>query len=182
MITREEASRLVNEHLPSANMRSHSLAVALVMEALARQMHADPDLWFIVGLLHDIDYETTRDDHENHGLVALQILAGSGLPADALEAIKVHPGRGERTTDIARALFAADPVTGLVIAAALMRPDRKISTIEPASLRKKYKTRGFAAGANREQIALCGEIGLDLDTFLELSRQAMAPFEGDLIG
>jgi len=180
MITREEATSLLHSHLPQPNLRAHSLAVAVVLQELARRLRQDEELWYITGLLHDIDYAYTADEPQRHALHAMTLLQGAGLPEEALHAIRAHNDHEPRESLLDRALWAADPVTGLVTAAALMRPDRCIRAIELKSIRKKFKSRAFAAGANREQIASCESAGIGLDDFLMLAIAAMGAVESEL--
>ncbi len=180
MMTREQAWALLRQHLPQQNLLAHSLAVATVMQALAGRLNEDTELWYITGLLHDVDYAYTADEPARHALYAMTLLQDADLPEDALHAIRAHNDHEPRETTLDRALYAADPVTGLITAAALMRPDRCVSTIELPSLKKKYKSRAFAAGANREQMATCTDLGLSLDDFLSLSLAAMGAVEREL--
>jgi uncharacterized protein len=180
MMTRARAGELIEAHLPAINLRRHSLAVAAVMESLAEKFGEDREKWFLAGILHDLDYETTRDDPARHGMETMTLLRDADLPDDLLHAIRAHAAHEPLLQPIDRALWAADPVTGLVTAAALMHPDRKVTSVEVKSLLKKYKTKGFAAGADRTQIASCESLGLTLEDFLALSLLAMGSYESDL--
>ena len=180
MITRKEAEELLYEHLKSDNLRKHCLATAAVMEGIAEKFGYDPETWFITGILHDIDFEIIGDDFSQHGLKAMELLQNADITEEMRNAIKSHTEQAPVTTQLDKSLWIADPVNGLIVAAALMRPDRKISTIEIKSLRKKYKNRAFAAGANREQIAACSELGMELDEFLQLALEAMTRYEKEL--
>ncbi|MBW6516557.1 MAG: HDIG domain-containing protein [Candidatus Cloacimonetes bacterium] len=180
MITRKEAEKLLFTHLKSENLRKHCLATAAVMEKLAEKFDYDQEVWFITGLLHDIDFEVIGNDFSQHGLMAMELLQNTDITSEMKNAIKSHTEQAPITTDLDKSLWIADPVNGLIVAAALMRPDKKISTIELKSLKKKYKNRAFAAGANREQIADCIKLGLELDEFLQLAVDAMTKYEKEL--
>ncbi len=181
MINREQALELIKDNLKNGNMIKHSLAVGFVMEHLAEKYGEDVDKWYITGLLHDVDYDETYELPEKHGLVAMDILKDYELTDDMLYAIKAHGGNFSREDLLSKCLYAADPITGLITAAAILRPDKTIANIKLKSLKKKYKTARFAAGANREQIASCSEFDMELDEFLQLSLDAMARNQESLI-
>jgi len=136
----------------------------------------DAELWGMVGLLHDLDYPLTQGRPEQHGSRGAELLAGC-LPDVALTAIRAH-NAGYTGVEPAGALDFAlrcgETVTGLVITAALVRPDG-VSGMEARSLKKKMKDKAFAASVNRDSIRECERIGLDLDAFLTLAIAAMAP-------
>ena len=180
MITRNEAEELLYRHLKSENLRKHCLATAAVMEKLAEKFGYDRETWFITGLLHDIDFEVIGEDFSQHGVKAMELLRDADITEEMRHAIRAHTEQAPITSELDKCLWIADPVNGLIVAAALMRPDRKISTIELKSLKKKYKNRAFAAGANREQIADCSQLGLELDEFLQLAVDAMSRYEKEL--
>lgn len=182
MINREEARELLYAHLKSENLRKHCFATAVIMEELAEKFNADKDEWFIAGILHDIDYEVIGDDFSQHGIKAMELLKDTDLTEDIRNAIRNHGGNGEISSLMDKALWIADPVNGLIVASALMRPDKKISSIELKSLKKKYKNKAFAAGASREQIAYCSELGIELDDYLLLALKAMSRYEDEILG
>lgn len=180
MISRQEAKELLYKHLKNENLRKHCLATAAVMEKLAEKLNGDRESWFITGLLHDIDFEIVGDNFAQHGLKAMELLQEADISDEMKEAIKSHNGHASLDCKLNKALWVSDPVNGLIVAAALMRPDKKISSIELKSLKKKYKTKAFAAGANREQIAACSDLGIELDEFLLLALEAMTAYEKEL--
>ncbi|NJB68476.1 hypothetical protein GGQ74_002149 [Desulfobaculum xiamenense] len=175
MITRDAALALVKAQNPELHLVHHAVQTEAVMRALAPRFDADPELWGTTGLLHDLDYPMTKDTPERHGLVAAEMLAQE-LPAEALHAISAH---NEECTGVAAqapfdyALRAAETVTGLVSAAALVRPTR-MEGMQPKSLRKKMKDKSFAANVSRERIQECERLGMDLSDFLALSIAAIA--------
>ena len=178
MISRAEAWNLLIRHLKNDKMRKHCLAVEAVMKAIATKLGRDPELWGLVGLLHDVDYELVNRDPRRHGLEALNMLKGL-LPEEAVEAIAAHnehngfkPSSGEAEL-IAKALRAADHVSGLIVATALVMPSKKLSEVKLSTLVKKFKSKDFARGINRDRIAECEKLGIKLEEFLELSLSAM---------
>lgn len=180
MISREEAYQLVTRHLTNKNLVKHVLAVESIMRALAVRFGGDPEVWGLAGLLHDIDYEVTKDTPERHGYRSLEILEEMDLPDDVRGAILAHAGHTERHSDIDRAIYCSDPVTGLIVASALMHPTKRLDGMDAGFVGKRFKEKRFAAGANREAIASCSELGLELHEFLELSLDAMRSISADL--
>ncbi len=174
-ITRENAWTMVQENTNEAFLLQHALATEAILEALAAHLQEDVALWGITGLLHDVDYAQTAQTPEKHGLVACELLKDA-LPEHALYAIKAHNGEMNGHTPqspLDFALRCGESVTGLVVTAALVRPTG-ITGMEAKSLKKKMKDKAFAASVSRENIKECDKIGLDLDTFLKLSIEAMA--------
>jgi uncharacterized protein len=180
MISREEAKKLLFEHLKPQNLRNHCMAVAYVMEALAPKMGLDPEECYLTGLLHDIDLDYIGEDMCQHGLKAMELLSDAGFTYEMLKAVRAHTGNEPVENIFDLALWIADPITGLITASAYMRPDRKVSTIELPSLKKKFKSKGFAAGVSREQIMECEKAGIPLDDFLILALKAMSEHETEL--
>lgn len=170
---RDEAVGLVEEMVPEQNLRNHMFATEAVMRALAHRFGEDVETWGLAGLVHDLDYVETVEDFGRHGIVSAGILREKGVEEEILDAIIAHAGHRERVTLLDKALYAADPVTGLVVAAALVHPEKKLEFVTLKSLRKRFREKQFARGANREQILCCEEMGVSLDEFLELSLDAM---------
>jgi putative nucleotidyltransferase with HDIG domain len=174
-VDRAEAYALVVERIPSINLVNHSVAVELIMGALARYFGLpDTDVvrWELAGLLHDLDYAETADDPARHGLVSAAELEGV-VDAEIVHAILAHADKVPRESLMDKALFAADPTTGFIVAAALVRPDRDLAAVEVRSLLKRWKEKAFARGASREQMETCADIGLTREEFLTLSLAAM---------
>jgi len=172
---RSEAYSLVKERIPSANLVNHSVAVEVIMEALARRFELgeeDVARWALAGLLHDLDYAETGEDPARHGLVTAELLDGV-VDDEIVHAILGHADKAERLSQMDKALYAADPTTGFVVAAALVRPDKDLQAVEVRSLLKRWKEKAFARGASREQMDTCSDIGLTRDEFLALSLAAM---------
>lgn len=179
---REEALTLVKEEVKTRNLLKHMLAVEAVMRRLAEELGEDGKLWALAGLLHDLDYDKTADQPELHGLLGARILEERGLPEALVQAVKAHnPALGvERRSLMDKALYAADPVTGLLVAAALVHPQKKLSAIDLDFVMKRFKEKSFARGADRGQIESCSELNLSLERFLALSLEAMQSIAADL--
>ena len=169
---RSTAWGIVTEHVAAAGLRRHMLAVEAAMRSYAARLGEDPDLWGLAGLLHDYDWEIhpTLEAHPREGIA---LLSAAGAPDVVLQAILSH---NEEATGVARkeaidfALLACDEVTGLVIAAALVRPSKDVRDVELKSIQKRWKERSFAAGVDRPHVesasaefsAACFAGGLDL--------------------
>jgi putative nucleotidyltransferase with HDIG domain len=172
---REEALELLKKNVKNKNLLKHMYAVEAIMATLAEKFNQNKELWALAGLLHDIDYDQTQADPARHGLVGGEMLAELGFPEELVYAVKAHNEYLglERKSLLDKALYAADPVSGLIVAAALIHKDKKLAVIDKNFLLKRFGEKAFARGANREQISSCSEIGLELAEFLELSLEAM---------
>ena len=174
-MTREEALDSVKANVENENLLKHMLATEAIMRSLAQRLGADEEEWGLTGLLHDIDVELTEGDMNSHSKLGADLAREMGASEAMANAIFSHnEAHGvPRETLLDKALFCADPLTGLIIAATLVRPDKKMAGLEAKSIRKRFKEKGFAAGVDREQILLCRELGLELDEFIELGLKAM---------
>jgi len=175
-LNREEALRLVQKYVTNENLVRHMLAAEAIMAALARRLGGDETQWRLAGLLHDLDAEETAEHMEVHGRLTVERLREAGFnDEEVLQAILAHnPGNGSViASPMDRALFACDCLTGLITAAALIRPEKKLEPVTLKSLKKRFKEPAFAKGARREDIMTCSELGLELDEFLDLGLQAM---------
>ncbi len=172
---RAEVVAAVEARIASENLRRHMLACEAIMRALAERLGEDPDVWGLVGLAHDLDAEETEDDVTRHGEVAAAALHELGLPDEATHAVAAHnPDTGVvASTRLDVALIAADQLSGLVTAAALVRPEKDLAGVKVKSVRKRYREGAFARGVDRESIARCSELGLELDEFFALGLEAM---------
>ncbi len=172
---RAEAWELLNSKVKEDYLIKHSLASEAIMRALAKKLGHDEDLWGIAGLLHDLDFEETKEEPKRHALVAAQFLEGK-LPEEAVLAIKRHNAEmleTTRETVFDLALTAAETITGLVVATTLVYPDQKLASVKPKSVTKRMKEKAFAAKVNRDHIRLCEEFGVPLPEFAALSVEAM---------
>lgn len=179
---RKEAWDLLCHYLKNENLRRYCLAVEAIMRALARRFQEDQDLWGLAGLLHDIDYELTKDRPEEHSLVGARILEEKGLPTQVVYAVRAHNKihglpREDKTS---QALFAADPLSGFIVAAALILPEKKLEKVDVPFLLNRYKEKSFARGASREDMASCQELGLSLEDFMAIGLEAMKSIAAQL--
>jgi putative nucleotidyltransferase with HDIG domain len=182
-ITREAAWALVNEKLAGQpRLIKHCLATEAILRALAPRFGEDPDFWGVAGLLHDIDLGEVGDDMHTHADVGARWLAERGVHPDIVTAVRRHnEALGDpRATTLDFALAAAETVTGLIVAAALVLPEKKLASVKAKSVQKRFKEKAFAAGAKREIIAECERIGIPLPEFLELSLAAMTAVASQL--
>jgi len=172
---RQEAIESIRENVENQNLIKHMLATEAIMRSLAQRMGGDEAEWGLAGLLHDIDVELTDGDMTSHSKLGADLARDLGASDAVARAILCHNDMHGITpqTDMEKALFCADPLTGLITAAVLVRPDKSIGNLEAKSVRKRFKEKSFAAGASREQIARCSDIGLELDEFIEIGVTAM---------
>jgi len=171
---RTQALQLLHSNLQDASLINHSLETEAVMRGLATRMQADPELWGLAGLLHDLDFEKTRNTPAEHGLISARELKGQ-LPEEAVQAIAAHNCEMNGATAQSRfdfALRCAETVTGLISASALVRPEG-MEGMKPKSLKKKMKDKSFAANVDRERITECEKIGLDMGEFLQIAIDSM---------
>ena len=175
VMTRDEAITHLKKYVTNKNLLKHMIAAEVVMARLARHFGENEELWGLAGLLHDIDYDRTKDDPASHSKVGADILASLGLPGEVVYAVKVHNEYHglPRKSLMDKALYAVDPLTGLIVAGALIKPEKKLAAIDTAFLLNRFNEKSFAKGANREQIAACSELGLSLEEFLDLGLEAM---------
>ncbi len=187
MITRDEAFTLLKKYNKDPFHIQHALTVEAVMKWYANELgySNEEEHWGIVGLLHDIDFELYPDEH---CLKAPELLRNGGVSDDIIHSVCSHGygitvGNGttidvEPTLEMEKVLFAADELTGLIWAAALMRPSKSTKDMELKSLKKKYKSKGFAAGCSREVIERgATQLGWELDKLLTMTLQAMQACE-----
>jgi uncharacterized protein len=182
MMTRKEALELVKEMIKQKNLVKHCLSVEAVMRHFAEYFNEDVEKWGLSGLLHDIDYEETADDMSRHSLVGAKMLEELGLPEDIVYAVKVHNGAHglPRKTLMDKVLYAIDPLTGLIVASALIHPDKKLKSIDGQFVLKRFAEKSFARGADRDVIASCSEFNIDLEKFIEMSLEAMQGISSEL--
>jgi uncharacterized protein len=176
MISRDAALELLKAQQPDTHLLNHSLQSEAVMRGLAAHFNEDAELWGLTGLLHDVDFSHTKETPDNHGLMAMDIL-GDNLPEEALHAIKAHNSEYTNCTPESRldyALRAAESVTGLVSANALVRPEG-MSGMKPKSLKKKMKEKAFAANVDRDRIREFEKIEVEAGEFFQIAIDAISP-------
>ncbi len=181
---REDALQLIKKHVKNKNSIKHMLAVEAVMRSLAKKFNEDEDLWGIAGLVHDIDMEIVDYVKEPslHGRKGGEILRENGFSDEIIEAALAHnheTGK-ERNSLLEKAIYCSDPLTGLIAASTLVLPSKKLSDLSLSSVKKRYKEKAFAKGANREIIAECEKIELTLEEFMEIGLIAMQEISNEL--
>jgi putative nucleotidyltransferase with HDIG domain len=179
---REQALELIKSNIKKENLIKHMLAVEAIMKYTADFLGEDKDKWTLLGLLHDIDYEKTDNDRNKHALLQEEILKGK-VSDEVIRAIKSH---GYWYTGVMPeskmeyALIAADAISGLVIACALVLPSKKLVDVKAESVVKRYKEKDFARNCNRERIYMCGKIGIGREKFAEIALAALQNISNDL--
>ena len=181
-MNRKEALDSIRGNVENKNLVKHMLATEAIMRALARRLSEDEEEWGLTGLLHDIDVELTEGDMSSHSRLGADLARELGVSEAMAHAILCHnQAHGVPCeTKLDKALFCVDPLTGLIMAATLVRPDKKLAGLEAKLVIKRFKEKGFAAGVDREQILLCRELGLELSDFVGLGLKAMKGIAGDL--
>lgn len=176
MMTREEAFMLMEEWVSGENLRRHMRAVAYAMERYAQHFQQDSDLWFVTGLLHDLDYERYPEEHPERAVAFLR----GRLPQEGVDAIWAHarPERPKETL-LAKTLVAVDELTGFLIAVALVQPGKSFKEISSwRSIRKKWKDKAFARGVNRQEVEeAVKNLGVDFQDHVFLVLQALKDHE-----
>lgn len=191
-MTREESFNLLKQNIQNQNLIKHCLAVEAIMRALAHHFSEGKEdksssspfaiareaeeKWGLTGLLHDIDYEKTNGDPSQHSLVGAKMLEDLGIDKDICQAVKVHnEAHGiPPETLLEKALFVTDPLTGLIVAATLVLPSKKIADLTPENILNRFKEKAFARGANREIIKKSEELlNLKLEEFVKIGLEAM---------
>lgn len=182
MTDRASAWGLLCEYTRSENLRKHALAVEACMRAYARKFGEDEELYGVVGLLHDFDYEK-YPTAEEHPFVGNKILEERGWPEPIRRAILSHADYTDvpRQTRMEKALFACDELAGLITATALVKPTKSLAEVDARSVRKKMKDKAFARSVNREDIITgAQELGIDLDEHITFCIEAMKGIAGEL--
>lgn len=189
MVNREQALEILHEHTKSENLRRHALAVEAAMEVLARHFGVSEDetgKWKIVGLLHDADYEETKDDPSQHGLKTVQWLRDADqTDEEILGAISAHNysrnGTAAPSNKMSWSVYCVDELTGFIVAVALVQPTKKLSSVSVDSVMKKLGDKSFAAAVDRVQIKVCEEkLGIKLPAFVEIILQSMQAISVEL--
>src|SRR3989304_9252771 len=176
-MTRDQALKILEELGNSPNMVKHALACGFVMRALARKLIPHPTElntaegnWEIVGLLHDADYEMTNKDLKRHTEETTKKLKERDANQSIIDAIRGHCDKKPRNSLMAKAIYACDELTGLIVACALVQPDKKLKSVGVDSVLRKFKDKSFAAGANRDEIKTCeSELKIPLEEFVGIT-------------
>lgn len=189
-INYQQAQELVEKNVTDPITKLHLRESEVIMRALAKKFGEDEERWGIIGLLHDIDWDLTKNgDQQNHCVKCVEILRGAGASDFLIETIQSH-GYGmeeipalkdkKRSTIIEHCLIAAETLTGLIYASALMQPEKKLVNLTLQSLKKKFKNKGFAARCNRENILECEKAGIPIDEFLQIGLLSLQEISGEL--
>jgi putative nucleotidyltransferase with HDIG domain len=180
---REEAINLLNDKVQNKNLIKHCVAAGACMRALAEYFGEDQEKWGITGLLHDIDYEETKNEPAKHSLIGAEILHKLGTDKEIVEAVKTHNEIHEIAPQsrMAKAIYCVDPLTGLIVAATLVLPSKKIADLTTDNILNRFNEKGFAKGANREIIAKCHILlDLPLENFVKICLEAMKKINEEL--
>lgn len=179
-MTRDEALNLIHTEIDNANLVKHFLATEAIMISLAGRLGGDSDIWGLAGLVHDIDLGRTNGDMEVHGLVGAEILEEQGVDSQIVGAVLAHAEKKPCETALEKALYAVDPLTGLIVASALIHPDKKLASIDAEFVMNRYHEKAFARGARREAITNCAQIGIELEEFVDIGLKSMQAIAVDL--
>jgi putative nucleotidyltransferase with HDIG domain len=177
---RDEALELLKKHLKNKNLVKHCLAVEACMRAMAARLGQDVEKWGLAGILHDLDYELTEKSPELHTTETVKILKDLQIDPEIIEAVQAHAGKVLCQNAMDWSIYSVDPLTGLLIAATLMHPDKKLSSIDLEFIKRRYKEKSFARGARREEIEECRNIPMELDEFISICIKAMQGIAPDL--
>lgn len=186
MISREAALKILKTNLKNQNLFRHCLAAEAAMRRLARHFHEDEEKWGLVGLLHDGDWEKTNDNPSQHTKLMASWLTDAGEDRkEVLQAILshnfVHSGENPPEAPLEWAIYTCDELTGLIVACALVMPDKKLSSVDVETVLKKFHVKSFAAAVSREQIKQCEEkLEIPLSQFIEIVLEAMQGIAKDL--
>jgi uncharacterized protein len=173
MMDRETAHALAHERCLKETTVRHLISVEGVMRALARRFGEDEELWGLTGLFHDLDQDHTGDDAENHARLAVEWLREAAVDERVINGVLAHAWPEHRTDRMSNAVVHADAVAGLLVAAALVRPE-KATGMKVSSVKKKLKEKAFAPGVNREEVVAAEEVlGLPLEEFLAVSIEGL---------
>lgn len=174
--TRAQAWALLTEHTQSDSLRKHALTVEACMRAYAKKLGEDEERWAITGLLHDMDYEE-HPTLEEHPMVGAELLREQSYPDDIIQAVLGHADHTgvERTTSMAKTLYAVDELSGFITAVTLVRPSKKVAEVEYSSVKKKMKDKAFARTCNREEMLRgAEELGVSFEDHVRFCIEAMS--------
>ena len=179
-MNRDEAFELLKKHLKNKNLIKHSLAVEACMRAMAAKLDQDVDKWGLAGILHDLDYEITEKSPELHTTETVKILQDLDIDSEVICTIQAHAGQISCKSNMEWSIFSIDPLTGLIIAATLMHPSKKLNEIDLGFIQRRYKEKSFARGARREDIEQIKNINMDLDEFITVCLESMQGISQEL--
>ncbi|GIW65835.1 MAG: phosphohydrolase [Candidatus Parcubacteria bacterium] len=173
---RDKAIKLINQYIKNENLKKHLLATEALMKALANKFGENQETWGLAGLLHDLDWEMTKDNPEKHPLIAVEILEKEKFPKEIIEAIRKHnhlQGLNPETL-LEKALYSCEEITGLIVAIALVMPSKKLAEVTVEKIMSKFKEPSFARGVNRDIIKKCEEmLNISVEELAEICLKAM---------
>lgn len=181
-ITKEQADKLVEEYIKDPVTKLHLLESEAIMRAVAKHLGENEEEWGIIGILHDIDWDLTKENQSQHCIKAQEILRKAGGSDFLVETVISHGYGNEmipdlldkrRETKIQHCLVAAETLTGIIVASALVQPDKKLASVRLKSLKKKFKDKSFAAKCDRGLVRECEKAGIPLEEFLEIGLTAL---------
>ncbi len=176
MELREKSLELINKYLKNENLKKHLLATEALMRELAKKFNEDEEIWGIAGLIHDIDWELTKETPEKHSLIGAEILEKEGFPKEIVEAVRKHNHihNFEPKTLLEKALYSCEEMTGFIVAVALVMPNKSLDEVTVERIMNKFKEPSFARGVNREIIQKCEELlGITVEELAEICLEAM---------
>ena len=188
-ITKEQADELVEKYITEPMTKLHLLESEAIMRAAAKYLNEDEEKWGIIGLLHDIDWDLTKNTIDQHCVKAREILRQAGASEFLIETVISHGYTNEtipslkdreRKTKIQHCLVASETLTGIIIASALVQPDKKLSSVQLPSLKKKFKSKAFAANCSRDLVAECEKAGVPINDFLGIGLRALQEISSKL--
>jgi len=182
-MNRQEALEILKSYVKDEKIIKHCLATEALMRELAKRLNQDEEKWALAGLLHDLDWDITRDNPQEHSLLAEKILSEKGLDPEIVSAIKIHNYiHGiEPQTLLEKALYSTEMITGFIVAVALVKPSKKLKDVTVQNLLEKFKEKSFAAGAKREIISLAPQyLGLSLEEIFSIALSAMQKISDEL--
>jgi len=178
----EEALTLLRENVKTEYLVKHCLAVEAIMKGLAAEISENQEKWALLGLLHDIDFEQTKDNPKDHATIGAEMLNGK-VDEEIIKAVKSH--NFEHTgvhpqSKMEFALIAADAVSGLVIACALVMPSKKLVDVKLSSINNKFKSKDFARNCNREKMLYCEKMGIEKEKLFEITLDSLKSISNEL--
>lgn len=185
-MTKKQALKLLHDHMENQNLRRHCYAVGVVMKALAKHFEEDEEKWEVVGILHDGDYEETKGTPEFHTMKMVEWLKKDGIKDKVLlDAILshnyAHTGQHEPNNNLEWSLYCCDELTGLIVAVALVKEEKKLASVTVESIMHKWKQKSFAGGVDRKQIEECEpRLNIPLHKFIDTALTAMQAIHEDL--
>ncbi len=184
MTTRNQAFTILQQHIHDRFLINHHLSSEIVMRAFAKHWKEDEELWGICGLLHDLDWEYTKANPSEHTKKAAEILRAEGVEEEIIHAVQAHhpTASGVWPSNIMEeCLYTTEELTGLIIACALVQPDKKLASVSEQSVLKKLKNLNFAKGVNRDIVGRAPEVlGMSMEDIIKISLKAMQDISNEL--